>query len=398
MSADLLETRSQALEATAWGEKFRFIQPRNVVFWIYLWMCGVGVVKAWQMFAPYSGYFGQALLVAGVVSVISAAVWTWWFRHIDRYERQPVGLVLTGFVWGASAATFTIAISGNSALGSLYSKLFGQVWAEDWHAGLSAPFVEETAKGIGIVVLLALAPRLVRTATDGLLLGAFIGLGFQTSEDFLYSVVGATQGFGAHQTDGLIGSIALRAYSDIVSHPLFTALFCAGVIYLIGTPAQPRRIRRGLALIVAPILIHGVWDSMLALAGGNSSIVLVVMVGDIIFALTALWIAFVWAHPRESHFVRDVLAPEIESGVLTEDEVTAAGGWRQQRAYVRAAQTRPERRQRRHIVRAALDLCGDLAVTKGLDSPEVVEARNEITRLRHGIASGSQSSVGTSSA
>ena len=53
----------------------------------------------------------------------------------------------------------------------------------------------DCGKGIGIVVLLALAPRLVRTATDGLLLGAFIGLGFQTSEDFLYSVVGATQGF-----------------------------------------------------------------------------------------------------------------------------------------------------------------------------------------------------------
>jgi len=384
MSTDLLEKRSRALEETAWGEKFHFVQPRNIVFWIYLWMCGVGVVKAWQMFSPYSGYFGRALLVAGIVGVISAAVWTWWFRHIDRYERQPVGLVLTGFVWGATAATFTIAITGNTALGSLYTKLFGQVWSQDWHAGLSAPFVEETAKGIGIVVLLALAPRLVRTVTDGLLLGAFIGLGFQTSEDFLYSISGSMQGFGAHQTDGLVSSIATRTFSDIVSHPLFTALFCAGVIYLIGTPAQPRRIGRGLALIVAPILVHGIWDSLVALAGGNATLVTVIMVGDFIFALAALWIAFVWAHPRESHFVRDVLGPEIESGVLTDDEVTAAGGWRQQRTYTKAAPDRIERRQRRHIVRAALDLSADLAASKGDDSPDVIEARNEINRLRHG--------------
>ena len=386
MSSDLLETRSRAFDTTAWGEKFHFFQPCNVVFWIYLWMCGFGLVKGWQMFAPFAGYFGRALLVAGIVGIISAAVWTWWFRHIDRYERQPVGLVVTGFIWGATAATFTIAVPANGAVGSLYTKIFGQVWAQDWHAGLSAPFVEETAKGIGIVVLLALAPRLVRTATDGLLLGAFIGLGFQTSEDFLYSIAGATQGFGAHQTDGLIGSIATRTYSDIVSHPLFTALFCAGVIYLIGTPAQPRRIGRGLALIVAPILIHGVWDSMLAIAGGSSSLVFVIMIGDIVFAFTALWIAFVWAHPRESHFVRDILAPEIESGVLTDAEVTAAGGWRQQRTYAKAAPTRTERRQRRHIVRAALDLCSDLAVSKGDDSSQVVESRNEITRLRQGTA------------
>ncbi|WP_067651325.1 PrsW family intramembrane metalloprotease [Nocardia harenae] len=387
MSTALADARAAALEQTAWGERFRFVQPRNVVFWIYLWLCGVGAVKGWQMFAPYSGYFGRSLLVAGIVGVISVLVWGWWFRHIDRFERQPVGLVVTGFVWGATAATFTIALPGNTALGSLYTKLFGQVWAQDWHAGLSAPLVEETAKGVGIIVLLALAPRLVRTVTDGLLLGAFIGLGFQTSEDFLYSFAGAIQGFGAHQTDGLAGSIAQRTFSDIISHPLFTALFCAGVIYLIGTAAQPRRIGRGVALIVAPILIHGVWDSMVALAGGTALLVVVVMAGDMIFALTALWIAFVWAHPREAHFARDVLAPEVESGVLTEDEVTAAGGWRLQRRYVKAGAGRAERRRRRHLVRAALDLCADLAASKGTDSPEVTESRREIARLRHQPAS-----------
>lgn len=383
MSPALLESRSAALDKTAWGEKFRFVQPRNVVFWMYLWLCGVGAVKGWQVVVtPYTGYFGRALLVAGIVAVISVIVWGWWFRHIDRFERQPLGLVVTGFVWGATAATFVMAVPGNSALGSLYTKLFGQVWAQDWYAALSAPLVEETAKGIGIVVLLALAPRLVRTVTDGLLLGAFIGLGFQTSEDFMYSVAGATQGFGAHQTDGLVGSIAIRTFSDIISHPLFTALFCAGVMYLIGFAAQPRRIGRGVALIVAPIVAHGIWNSLVAISGGSGALTLVIALGDAIFALTALWIAFVWAHPREAQFVRDVLAPEVESGVLTDGEVTAAGGWRQQRQYVKAGTSRAERRRRRHLVRGAVDLCADLAASKGADTPDVVESRNEIARLR----------------
>lgn len=384
MSTELVEARTTALESTAWGEKFTFFQPRNIVFWMFLWLCGTGVVKAWQMFAPLSGYFGRALLIASVVGVISAVVWGWWFRHVDRFERQPIKLVLTGFVWGATAATFAIAVNANGAVGSLYTKWFGQVWAQDWHAGLTAPFVEETAKGIGIVVLIALAPRLVRTPTDGLLLGAFIGLGFQTSEDLLYSISGAMQGFGAHQTDGLVGSIATRTFSDIVSHPLFTALFCAGVIYLLGTPAQPRRVGRGIALILTPVIVHGIWDSMTAIADGNNILALVLMVGEFIFALTALWIAFVWTRPREAYFVRDVLGPEVESGVLTEDEVTAAGGWRQQRHYVKAGTDRADKKKRRHLVRAALDLCADLAVSKGLDSDDVVHSRAEIARLREG--------------
>lgn len=326
MSPALLESRSAALDKTAWGEKFRFVQPRNVVFWMYLWLCGIGAVKGWQVVVtPYTGYFGRALLVAGIVAVISVIVWGWWFRHIDRFERQPLGLVVTGFVWGATAATFVMAVPGNSALGSLYTKLFGQVWAQDWYAALSAPLVEETAKGIGIVVLLALAPRLVRTVTDGLLLGAFIGLGFQTSEDFMYSVAGATQGFGAHQTDGLVGSIAIRTFSDIISHPLFTALFCAGVMYLIGSAAQPRRIGRGVALIVAPIVAHGIWNSLVAISGGSRALTLVIALGDAIFALTALWIAFVWAHPREAQFVRDVLRPG--SRVRSADGRRGDGRW-----------------------------------------------------------------------
>lgn len=393
MSTDLVEARTAALEQTAWGEKFTFFQPRNIVFWMYLWLCGTGLVKGWQMFAPLSGYFGRALLIASIVGVISALIWGWWFRHVDRYERQPVKLVLTGFVWGATAATFAIAVQANDALGSLYTKWFGQVWAQDWHAGLSAPFVEETAKGVGIIVLMALAPRLVRTPTDGLLLGAFIGLGFQTSEDLLYSIVGATEGFGTHQTDGLVGSIATRTFSDIVSHPLFTALFCAGVIYLIGTPAQPRRIGRGLALIVVPILVHAIWDSMTALADGNGILVFVILVGDFLFAATALWIAFVWAHPREAHFVRDVLGPEIESGVLTDEEVTAAGGWRQQRKYVKAGTDRADKKNRRHITRAALDLCADLAAAKGADSDSVLHSRDEIARLRGGVPAESLAST-----
>ena len=48
---------------------------------------------------------------------------------------------------------------------------FGASFAFDWGAALTAPINEELAKGAGVLLLLVLAPRLVRSPFDGLILG-----------------------------------------------------------------------------------------------------------------------------------------------------------------------------------------------------------------------------------
>ena len=48
--------------------------------------------------------------------------------------------------------------------------------------------MEETAKAAGFVLLIVMAPRLIRTTFDGLVVGHVIGLGFQVFEDWLYTV------------------------------------------------------------------------------------------------------------------------------------------------------------------------------------------------------------------
>ena len=87
---------------------------------------------------------------------------------------------------------------------SIYTKVFGQAWATDWQAGLTAPFVEETSKGAIFVLLLGLAPVVIRTASDGLMVGAYVGLGFQILEDILYAQNSAFAEFGAHQSDAVL--------------------------------------------------------------------------------------------------------------------------------------------------------------------------------------------------
>ena len=92
-----------------------------------------------------------------------------------------------------------MAANADDAILGLYANTFGQAWALDWGAALSAMFTEEWAKGFGLLLLIGLAPRQVRTAFDGFILGAFIGLGFQIIEDIPYVLTSAGSEFGANQ-------------------------------------------------------------------------------------------------------------------------------------------------------------------------------------------------------
>jgi RsiW-degrading membrane proteinase PrsW (M82 family) len=294
---------------------------------------------------------------------------------------------VTAFIGGGVGATYAMALSGNAALMNLYAKTFGQVWATDWKAGLTAPFVEETAKGAVFLLLLGLAPFVIRTVYDGLIVGAYVGLGFQVLEDMLYGQQSAYMNFGVDQVSSVLHTFVLRSVTGIASHAMYTALFAAGVIYLVGTRAQPRRVGRGLALVAAAMLIHGIWDSAAALADRNELVVLSLMVAITAASLIILVVALRWGAHRERGWLRDVLAPEVANGTITEVELDAVAGERSTRRRDRktAIKGRADgvsRRREKHVLAASLDLAHDLAESHGHDSPEVEQSRAEIHRLR----------------
>ena len=108
---------------------------------------------------------------------------------------------------------------------SLYAKLFGQAFAEDWKAGLTAPFVEESSKAICFLLLMGLGPVVIRTVSDGLMVGAYVGLGFQVLEDLLYGQNAAAAQFGANQTDAVLGTfVAAGADRDLLARALHRAV------------------------------------------------------------------------------------------------------------------------------------------------------------------------------
>jgi RsiW-degrading membrane proteinase PrsW (M82 family) len=80
----------------------------------------------------------------------------------------------------------------------------------------------------------------------------------------------------------------MRVVVGLTSHWSYSAIFCAGLIYLIGRPDEPRRIGRGLFLMLSAMALHGLWDATGGLTGINKILFPIVYIGVPVFAHRAV--------------------------------------------------------------------------------------------------------------
>jgi RsiW-degrading membrane proteinase PrsW (M82 family) len=167
-------------------------------------------------------------------------------RWCDRFEPEPLWLLVLAFGWGAVFAT----IGGAMGTGSAESVVSAAVGVKESHPGIQAlgatvfaPIFEEGFKAIGvfgIALLSALGLKEFDGALDGAIYGGVVGLGFTLTEDILY-VAGE---FVKHGLGGLIGLFFVRTVLLGLSHCTFTA--CTGLA--VGIAAE----RGGIAKVLLP--------------------------------------------------------------------------------------------------------------------------------------------------
>jgi len=380
--ADGRAAQVRAIEASGWGTPFRLVQLRNACFWVFVWAMVAGLVGMFRYYGTGGGSYTTALGTGVAVGGLYTIPWLLLLSYHNRYTALPAKALLVCFLWGLVPAIYLIGLSANTAILTLYNKLFGQAWQKDWGAGLTAPFTEESAKAMAVVLMIGLAPHLVRSAYDGLILGAFAGLGLQVSEDLLYVFNTAHANFGSGQVGTAITVFAQRGGAGLFQHVLFSAVVGAGLVWLIGR--EPGHRVRGGLLIAGALVVHSCWDNLVTYSTeivGASAAALGLPVLAIL-CLLLLWVTFRLAAPTEQQWVRDVLGPEVDAGVLTADEVTAISGFHKARKkFVKAS---GDRRTAKHVMAAGLDLGQALARSGGRDTDEVRHAREEVARLRLG--------------
>lgn len=244
-----------------------------------------------------------ASIFLGIFPMILYAIIVW---RIDRWEREPIPLLIAAFLWG-SIPSVLFAIIGQSILGFPLDDLSpdGALFTQLYQASVVAPITEEMTKGLGLVLLFLLFEREIDSVLDGLIYGSMIGFGFSAVENVLYFL-------GQTDPGGLFLLFFLRAFVFGMLHALFTGLF--GVGLALGKFAQHPALRIGwplLGLILA-MLTHALHNFLATLGGEHLLIaVLGVSFGLLWFATTI--IVCLW---HENRWIRIHLADEVENGIL----------------------------------------------------------------------------------
>ena len=311
-------------------------------------------------------------LIAAMVPMVSymAAIWL-----LDRYDREPIWLVALNFSWGAIGAVL-IGLFGSqffekSFTGVIFSSenkaLFGTI--------LTAPFVEEIAKGI--FLLLVTAPlKDFDNMTDGVVYGAAIGLGFGMTENFLYFLnVGTMQEW--------IILVPIRSILSAVMHACSTSALGAFIGY---SKFQSKNKKYWVVPLgfLAAMLIHFGWNFSVAYGAGKLTLIGVVFIFISVIIMFAL---FESSLSVESKLIKRELKDESELGLIPTEHLNYLPythlrnrkGWLpeniNQNRYLKAATTLAFRKQQ-------FRNCGE--GKKAFYEQEVVDAREEISHLLHG--------------
>jgi RsiW-degrading membrane proteinase PrsW (M82 family) len=388
MSADqneLIANRERAIEESGWGLDFTFVQPHNLAFWVYSILVAAGTLLSIKFYVTPGVKAYDRSFAFGAIAFALYTVPFWLFlRHEDRFTSVPPKLAVAAFIYGATASISAFAALANDSIRNLWAKSIDQAFAFDWSAALTAPLSEEIAKASGLVLLLVLAPRLIRSPFDGLILGAFLGLGFQVVEDVAYSINGATATFGADQIQQSALIVGFRMFTGLASHWVYSAIFCAGLVYFIGRkPSFPPRRLHGAGLMLLALLFHAAWDGAGAIAAGDAAASALIELSVVVGVLSTFIFVYKSTVKTERNWMRELMSPEVESGVITESELEALAGTRKERkAFINSAEKHGSRKTARHVIVAAGDLAHAIARDGGASTPLVIHARDEVLRLR----------------
>ena len=210
--------------------------------------------------------FLTALAVSSALSIVPLAI-LW---YLDRRERESPWLFAAAFLWGGLIAT-AFALPANTAVimaiagwlehNATIRDMLGPEAALMIGAPLAAPIVEETLKGLGVVLLFWLVRGEFDNVRDGFIYGALVGAGFNWFESALY----VQQNFAQFGTAPYGFQLGMRyAWLGLAGHAMFSGIFGASL----GLARMGRRNGlRSLAPVAGYLLavIAHAWNNVLPL-------------------------------------------------------------------------------------------------------------------------------------
>lgn len=192
-----------------------------------------------------------ATLIITAVALLPVLVLLYYILRHDRKSPEPVGQLLKGFLFGVLSAPLSFTMSVPFSMIGLYPEEASDIIESIRTAFWGAAIPEESAK-LFMLWLLLRRNRYFDEKMDGIVYAVCVSLGFAGAENLLYL-------FSNYESFMSVG--ISRALFAIPGHFAFGVLM--GYYYSMAAfyPKAPRKNR--LMVILAPILAHGAYDSIL---------------------------------------------------------------------------------------------------------------------------------------
>jgi RsiW-degrading membrane proteinase PrsW (M82 family) len=321
--------------------------------------------------------FAGLTISAAVVPAVLFCLLVWW---LDRYEKEPWGLLAATFIWGAMPAV-ALSLGAEFLFGVPFAGLLGEATGQIIGGSVVAPVVEEVVKGLAVFLLFLLFRWEFDGLLDGIVYGALVGFGFGMTENVLYFLAGFLEG-GAGNWLMVVFS---RTMIFGLNHAMFTSITGVGFGYAsIASNVCSRWLAPPLGLAGA-ILAHSVHNVSIHLAADLCWPVVISLANAWGGVLVILAIVFL-SWDRESRCIVEELGDEVGAGTISRAEYeTLASYWHRVAAQRRALSRHGLGEAR--LVRRFHQLATELAFRKRRLRSADATARGgtDLTRLREQI-------------
>jgi protease PrsW len=248
------------------------------------------------------------VLAISILPMLVYASILWWF---DRYEKEPAGLLVAAFLWGAiPAVIFSLIVELVLDIPIAYFVDPGV--ADAVSVTVVAPIAEEIFKGLAVFLLLLLFRRELDSPLDGIIYGGLVGFGFAAVENIFY--------LGNALLASDVAVLAFLTFARVflfgLNHALFTGLTGLGVALACTSPRLGVRIGAPVAGLLLGIAAHSVHNLSVTLAATLVWPCLIALLsgwGGVLF----LFIVIIWTSIRERRWITAFLVDEIERGTLS---------------------------------------------------------------------------------
>src|SRR5215210_5150112 len=248
------------------------------------------------------GQAGPIAFMVGITfAMLPVPVYIMLILWIDRYESEPVWMLMTAFLWGATVAVLAAYIL-NTINHIIAASMWGHEAGELFSAVVSAPIVEESAKALILFIFFFWKKDEFDGILDGIVYAGMVGLGFAMTENVQYYGKAALQG----GMEGTIILFVIRGGMAAFSHPLFTSMTGIGLGWARQSNSKAVKLIAPLIGFGLAMLLHGTWN----LSASLNPVIFFLTYGAVMIPVfVGALVAVIFAWRREGRIVREFLLP-----------------------------------------------------------------------------------------